>query len=288
MNIFKRKLRSQSGASLIIALVFLLFCAFVGGSVLASATANAYRVEHLSDQQDFLSERSAAMLLADELRLTGDEQLRLNVTNAKVHTQIVTVGNGGVWTPTSEQWTDRVVTFQVVTNMTTLSAMQRLMLESTVLSYLKEEISEEGSVTAYKVQLVNFPGLGTAAGTYTPSTKTLSGLSFWIPTDSAEGTMTITGPTDDMNFTARVSGGTGENKYNFYVDFQNTDPEAQENENLMSLTMDAYSGTRPEITASAAPTLNAATSKVEEITSTYTETIISWDDPYIAKGGANG
>ena len=62
------KLRSNSGASMVIALVFMMFCLFVGGSVLAAATANGSRVEHLSDQQDYLDQRSAAMLIADELR----------------------------------------------------------------------------------------------------------------------------------------------------------------------------------------------------------------------------
>ena len=65
MKHIKKKLRSRLGASLILAMVFMLFCSFVGGSVLASATANAQRVAQLAEQQDFLLERSAALLASD-------------------------------------------------------------------------------------------------------------------------------------------------------------------------------------------------------------------------------
>ena len=64
-----RKLRQRTGASMIIALVFLLFCVFIGGSVLASATANSARMQRKAeDDQEYLTLRSAASLLIDELR----------------------------------------------------------------------------------------------------------------------------------------------------------------------------------------------------------------------------
>ena len=67
----KEKLQSSKGASLIIALVFMLFCAMVGSAVLAAATANGGRVAALkSDQQDYLNQRSAATLLQDELTIS--------------------------------------------------------------------------------------------------------------------------------------------------------------------------------------------------------------------------
>ena len=67
MNQIKHKLQSKRGASLLIAMVYLVFAVFIGGSVLAAASANGYRIEHLSDQQDYLDQRSAAMLLAEEM-----------------------------------------------------------------------------------------------------------------------------------------------------------------------------------------------------------------------------
>ena len=63
------KLRQRSGASLLIALVFMLFCVFIGGSVLASATANSARLQRKAeDDQEYLTLRSAAALIVDELR----------------------------------------------------------------------------------------------------------------------------------------------------------------------------------------------------------------------------
>ena len=50
MNKILRKLRSKAGESMILAMVFMLFCSFVGGSVLASATANAQRVAQAAER----------------------------------------------------------------------------------------------------------------------------------------------------------------------------------------------------------------------------------------------
>ena len=77
-----KKLRQSKGASLIIALVFMLFCIFVGGSVLASAAANSARLKRtIADDQDYLNVRSAAVLLADEMRGSKNgTQLSFDVT----------------------------------------------------------------------------------------------------------------------------------------------------------------------------------------------------------------
>ena len=77
MSKLQRKLRSRTGASMILALLFLMFCSFVGSSVLVSATANAYRVKLYGEQQDFLDQRSAALLLSDELQVPEGQRFRL-------------------------------------------------------------------------------------------------------------------------------------------------------------------------------------------------------------------
>lgn len=77
MRNLKSKLRQSRGASIIIAMVFMLMCVFVGGSVLTAATANASRVRHLAKTQEFLNQKSAAMILCDELRVPEDAQLKL-------------------------------------------------------------------------------------------------------------------------------------------------------------------------------------------------------------------
>ena len=115
MKQISRKLSSNSGASMILALVFMLFCMFVGGTVLAAASANGYRVAHLSDQQQYLDERSAAFLTAEELRLTRSNVSThmLSINDVEQTVQKVTVGNGGVVTPdpSSPPFTVHTITF---------------------------------------------------------------------------------------------------------------------------------------------------------------------------------
>ena len=79
MNKIQQKLRSRAGASMILARMFMMFCAFIGGTVLASATANAQRVAQMAEQQDFLLERSAALMASDQLQLESGKYLRLSI-----------------------------------------------------------------------------------------------------------------------------------------------------------------------------------------------------------------
>lgn len=79
MKKLKNKLSSKSGASMLLALVFLMFCMFVGGSVLAAATANgSWAARQKENQQAYLSQRSASLLLADLLK--GDENSAMQLT----------------------------------------------------------------------------------------------------------------------------------------------------------------------------------------------------------------
>lgn len=80
MKSIKNKLSSKSGASMLLALVFLLFCLMVGGSVLSAASANGSRAaQKKTDQQDYLSQRSASLLLADMLKSTDDSAMQLTI-----------------------------------------------------------------------------------------------------------------------------------------------------------------------------------------------------------------
>ena len=79
MLTLKQKLHSQRGASMLMAMIFLLFCLLIGGSVLAAATANSSRIEHLvNDQQDFLNQRSALTIMADMLTPQADNTLQIS------------------------------------------------------------------------------------------------------------------------------------------------------------------------------------------------------------------
>lgn len=68
MRELRKKLHSQSGASILLALLFLLACMMVGGSVLAAAVSNAGKLRsNYEEQQRYLALSSALRLVAGEL-----------------------------------------------------------------------------------------------------------------------------------------------------------------------------------------------------------------------------
>ena len=139
----KEKLQSSKGASLIIALVFMLFCAMVGSAVLAAATANGGRVAALkSDQQDYLNQRSAATLLQDELTIS--EPL-LVITKTTTTTTRYTVGDGGVTTQIGNAVKETTLNFDVSGSIQT--KLDRLLFESAILRYLQMNDMDGYTVT---------------------------------------------------------------------------------------------------------------------------------------------
>lgn len=68
MTAFGRKLRSRRGASLLLALLFLLICSMVSASILMAAASNAGKHRsNLEEHQTYLALSSAVSLLCDEL-----------------------------------------------------------------------------------------------------------------------------------------------------------------------------------------------------------------------------
>jgi hypothetical protein len=68
MERVQTKLHSSSGASLVIALLFLLLCLTVGAVILTAAASNAGRMSHArANQQAYLTVSSAAELVREEL-----------------------------------------------------------------------------------------------------------------------------------------------------------------------------------------------------------------------------
>ena len=64
---------------MLMAMVFLMFCLFIGGSVLAAATANGSRMAHMvSDQQEYLSQRSALAVIAEMITPQEGNVLRIS------------------------------------------------------------------------------------------------------------------------------------------------------------------------------------------------------------------
>lgn len=81
----RKKLKSNDGASLMLALLFFLVCAAAGAVILASATASVGRVTSLQDtdrQQEECAVESAAALLKSEL-ITDDVYVKIQKTSPK-------------------------------------------------------------------------------------------------------------------------------------------------------------------------------------------------------------
>lgn len=76
----RRKLKSENGASLALALLFFVICAMVGSVVLAAATAAAGRIANLqkSDQARYTLESAADLI---ESQLTGWSYVRAGATS---------------------------------------------------------------------------------------------------------------------------------------------------------------------------------------------------------------
>ncbi len=295
---------------MILAMVFLLFCTFVGSSVLVSATANAYRVNHLSDQQDFLTERSAALLLTDELQLEDEvrgnpaEYLQLVVIDIDKCRQPVDVEESGAVIPQGNPSPHREITFQVITNIDTddLTAMQRLQLESAVLRYLDENPAKSSALipstegnpsptAGITVKLKGFPGI-TDSAAYVSMAEAVS--NFWLKTSAdgaIEGTVTFTETKNSANdivipsFDVNFSCGKGDELYDFWMDFGEA--------SLLKVNMNAYYGSKPQVEVNYPASVNpdydedaAGSKKYEQISTISTRTVISWGDPLIEKGAA--
>ena len=72
MKELSKKLHNTSGASMLLALLFLFFCLTVGAVVLTAASASAGRTaRNRQDQQNYLAVESAAMLLREDMEGTS-------------------------------------------------------------------------------------------------------------------------------------------------------------------------------------------------------------------------
>jgi len=119
----KQKLHSKNGASMIMAMVFLMFCLLIGGSVLSMATANSSRIQNMAqDQQEYYSQRSAIMMMADMLTDENGKELQALVTEVRT-------GDAVTCTITSSSFPESgEVPF-----------LQKVLFETIVSQYLKKE-----------------------------------------------------------------------------------------------------------------------------------------------------
>ena len=148
---------------------------------------------------------------------------------------------------------------------------------------------------AYSVELVNFPAKTETGVSAVAGDKRTSKDDFWfkytVPGAESndykiEGSMNVKGSATSVTlpeYTANFTSGRGTDLYDFTVDFGEL--------SQVKLNMNAFSGTTDEITVVGATTegvisgLENPTGYIQ-ITTKSTQTIISWDDPRVEKGGA--
>lgn len=291
------KLRSNSGASLILALVFMLVCMFIGGSVLAAASANGYRVAHLSDQQQYLDERSAALLTAEELRANlGAASTHMLVINDVTYTvQKVKVGNGGVVTPDGDPTTSRSITFEAPRNIL-MTPFQRLMYETAVLRY----ISENELDSTVQIQFKNFHYRDIYDPSYDPDDyqtpedepQILNLTDFWCK--DVKGNLTVSGNYNEdgtgasfTNFQALYECMDGSALYDFVFDFGDFSQlsvicyaSLGEREPVEQTIIDEWTVTVPGADGSTTTITYPA-----QITTVSRKPVIIWETAKIVKGG---
>ncbi len=257
-----RKLRSRAGVSMIMALVFLLFCSFVGGAVLVSASSNAYRVNQATEQQDFLTQRSIAMVISDQLQLNDEDSLTLEVIDTQEPDSA------------DAEKAIRNVSFRVVTTLdaTQFSALHRLMIEATARRYLLNTPSAD-NISNCNVTFSGMPGIDDITAKYSDGTLSSTPAFLFSPAspDKLEGSMTVapSNATESFTFepvTFHFSSGDGDELYDFFLWSEDasvgTSEDTTANKQIM-ITINAFYG------------VNAAGN----------QTTIRWYDPLIENGG---
>lgn len=275
MNLIKNKLHSKRGASLLIAMVYLIFAVFVGGSVLAAASANGYRIEHLSDQQDYLNQRSAALLLAEEMDIDAFSNISLDAKYVSTTYVPYKIHEDNTIEPDTNRETrvEYSLVFDANTNGA-MDALTRVMFETAVLRYMEEKDLRE---FAGEIEFVDF--------VYEDGTVITEIGQFWTVNDgSCAGNIQIygtrTGESEKFTeYTARYTCGQGDHLYDFIVDFGDY--------SQLTVTMNGFSGVRAQQTV---PEFQGGEKRGEykytdEVTVTTERTAISWNRPAVAKGG---
>ena len=277
----KEKLQSSKGASLIIALVFMLFCAMVGSAVLAAATANGGRVAALkSDQQDYLNQRSAATLLQDELTISEPQ---LVITKTTTTTTRYTVGNGGVTTQIGNAVKETTFNFDVSGSIQT--KLDQLLFESAILRYFQQndmmDYYDKEVITGFNVPQADNETLAIKAPNqfimYDDKNIKESPIAK-LNVKLSEGTVgALTNVTD---FTATVGcSGNKDNLYCFLVDFGNETTEGMLSLRMYASVSDPRTVKGTEQDADETDSSILVKTDIETVTQT-----ISWDSPEVMKG----
>lgn len=281
MKKLSEKLHSRTGASMVIALVFMLICTFIGGVVLAASTVNSNRVKVLSEQQqDFLNQRSLAGVLVDDLSAPRNSKNRLTISFMVNTYNPVKIDNGGAvvfdYAAGRTDVTEKKVRFSVDDkNVLNRSALREIMFESAALRFFAlahADADPENDLLLSDAELEGFP--------YSTVDKFMVSL-----TDSYElepVPIQIENPVGDDVFDAELVCKETDGQYSFAVTFGDS---AQ-----LNLNMYARVSSKPvqEIKSSTPVEMSGGQfdgGLYRRTVKTYT-TVIDWQNPEVIKGGA--
>ncbi len=275
MNRIKRKIASSAGASMLLAVVFMLFCVLVGGTVLAASAANGYRMNRMSDSQVYLNQRSAAMLIASELRTADDTQLRVTITNISRTVQPVKIERDGKVTNSGSATTVHTVAIQFPKGLE-MTAVQRVMMETAVWQYLKDA----GITDTDDVSLINFCYVDDG------EVKTVTDMDqFWYQyklnsNEAFDGSLDISGEYAGQTFVSQevfFAGGEGEDLYDFSFGFG-------ENSHI-NVNVDASFSEKTPMNSSYVVAYEDSDTGYARVSTVSTQTAIIWGAPIVEKGG---
>ena len=289
MKRIQSKLHNSRGVSIIIAMVFMLICLFVGATVLTAASMNTARIRNDSKQQEFMNERSAAMLIADELRVVVPSSdpsvapsygnMRLMIHEDHVTRQKVIVkANGDVVIPeNSAAKAKRALRFEVcLPEGAEMTAMQRTVIETTILNYMHQNgiLPDTASTTPgdpFSIVYDNFIYKGTPVTGY-PNMwfKLKVPVAGSVKLERSDLENSDPGKSFTANFISDAKPG---RLYDYVVDFGDY--------SQMKVVLYASVGKNVNPTVEEIVTHGEAS---EKVTTENKLTVISWTDPLIVKG----
>lgn len=284
----KFKLQERSGSSMILALVFLLFSVFVGGSVLTAATVNADRIKYESDQQEYLDERSSAYLIVDLLKCDPRKLPQMTAI-----TETVTKTNR----VTGEVKKTVGTTIRIPDSDAAPTAMQVMLYQSAVFRYIYETKTDPATISVQhyinenpSLRKINTDLWIGARPAGDPAPELIYTIDHYWAWDSINLTERenctkcgmqmretggkLTGYTFDV--TAQCVGGDDLTKYDFDVDFGV--------KSQLKVHMDASTAKSPTTTETS--TEKNAAGQLLDVKTEIENIGIYWDNPVILKGGA--
>lgn len=166
MRLIRKRLSDRAGASIILAMVFFLICFFVGGTVLTAATANGGRLKNMkTNRQEYLSERSAALLLQE--MLPGANK-KLTIVNRVVTNTTTSIVGGATNVTVTKSYN---ITATAPTGAK--DEIQYVPYEATLWNYIENLPAVGGGTNIEGLTNFTFGSHASAVGSYAAASNTI-------------------------------------------------------------------------------------------------------------------